>query len=57
VQRDADLYPTSGQIVATGAVGSLRTTALNTTNVQIELDANGDGIYEASKVVLWTALL
>jgi hypothetical protein len=57
VQRDADLYPTSGQIVATGAVGSLRTTALNTTNVQIELDANGDGSYEASKVVLWTALL
>jgi hypothetical protein len=57
VQRDADLYPTSGQIVAAGAVGRLRTTALNTTNLQIELDANGDGSYEASKVVLWTTLL
>jgi hypothetical protein len=57
VQRDVDLYPTSGQIVATGATSRLRTTALNTTNVQVELDANGDGTYEASKTLLWSTLL
>lgn len=51
------LYPSAGQATITGANGSkLRLTVLNATQVQIELDANGDGSYETSKTVLWSSL-
>lgn len=38
----------------TGAVGShLRIVALNVLQVQLELDANGGGMYEGSCVYAW----
>lgn len=58
VQLAADAYPSSGVLRVTGTSGSaLRVTALNAVQVQIELDADGNGSYEASKTVNWTAVL
>ena len=56
-ELDTDAYPSSGQMVVTGAAGThLRVTALNATQVQLELDANGDGAYEGSGVFAWGSL-
>jgi hypothetical protein len=56
-QLGADAYPSSGQVVVTGASGTrLRVTALNATSVQLELDANSDGAYEGSGVFDWNTL-
>ena len=58
VHLAADAYPGSGMLRATGTSGSaLRVTALNNTQVQLDLDADGNGTYEASKTVLWTTVL
>ncbi len=49
--------PISGVLVATGANNSkVRLTALSNLNVQIEVDANGDGTYESSSTTTWAAL-
>jgi len=56
-QVGSDSYPSSGQMLITGAGGSrLRLTALDRTQLRIELDANGDGSYEASQVLPWSTL-
>ena len=56
-QLGGDAYPSSGQMTVTGAAGTrLRITALNATQVQLELDGNGDGAYEGSGVFTWTSL-
>lgn len=56
-QLDSDAYPSSGQMVVTGAAGThLRVTALDAIQVQLELDANGDGAYEGSGVFAWGSL-
>src|SRR5204863_4202798 len=53
-ELSTDLYPYAGQIIVTGAAGSrLRITVIDATQVQLELDTNGDGIYEASTTVPW----
>jgi hypothetical protein len=57
VQRDVDLYPSSGQILATGQNSALRTTVQNTSTVLIELDADGNGSFESSKTVPWGTLI
>ncbi|MBX3606088.1 MAG: hypothetical protein KF788_12470 [Piscinibacter sp.] len=57
VQYDVDDYPRSGRFEAVGTTGKLRATVLSGTEVQIELDANGDGTFEASKTLPWTDLL
>jgi hypothetical protein len=50
-------YPYTGQKVITGNAGStLRLTALSSTRVLLELDANGDGVYEKSETRLWSSL-
>ncbi|HEX6362550.1 MAG TPA: hypothetical protein VFZ93_06335 [Albitalea sp.] len=55
--RGADLHPSSGQMVVTGAGGSrVRMTAVDASLVQLELDANGDGTYEGSTVIAWSTL-
>jgi hypothetical protein len=53
-----DEYPSSGQILATGASNSkMRMTAQNATTVLIELDANGDDTYESSVSRPWSDLM
>jgi len=58
VQLNSDTYANSGQIRVDGANDSkLRITVLSNTEVQIELDANGDGSYESEEVVPWSDLV
>ncbi len=53
-----DAYPSSGQMIITGATGStLRVTVLDDTQVKLELDADGNGSYETTSTVAWTALV
>jgi hypothetical protein len=54
----SDSYPHSGQMVLTGANGSkVRITAQSNTQVLIELDADGNGIYETATNRAWSSLL
>ncbi len=58
VEGSGDPYPRSGQVIITGASGSsVRATVLDDTQVRLELDANGDGSYESTSIVAWTALI
>ncbi|WP_137895613.1 hypothetical protein [Ramlibacter sp. 2FC] len=58
VRNSSDLYPSSGQATATGASGGqVRITVLDHSAVWIEMDANGDGSYEASTTRLWSELV
>jgi len=51
-------YPATGVIKVVGASGStVLATVLDNTQVQLQLDANGDGTYESSTVVAWATLL
>lgn len=57
--NDNNLYPYTGSLVVTGAnnshvrVSTNNSTGLPTDLVMIEVDADGDGIYESSKSVEW----
>lgn len=58
VQSTGALYPSSGQLLVTGTSGSaLRITVLSATQVQLDLDADGNGSYEATKTVAWSTVL
>ncbi len=58
VQTEGNPYPTSGQVRVTGAGNSaLQLTALNATQVELKLDANGDGTYEGTTDVDWSTLI
>lgn len=58
VQFEGDLYPSSGQITATGAARSqVRMTVQTATTVLLELDADGNGSFEASVVKPWSSLV
>ena len=58
VQLSSDNYPSAGQVIVTGASGSaVRATVLDKTQVQVDLDANGDGTYESTATVAWTSLI
>jgi len=55
---DTSDYPATGVIKIVGASGStVLATVLDDTQVQLQLDANGDGTYESSTVVAWATLL
>ena len=57
-QQASDAYPSGGQVLVTGAGGSkLLATVLDATQVQLQLDANGDGTYETTSTVAWSTLL
>lgn len=57
VQLLADAYPRSGRVEVFGRSGKLQATVLSTSQVQIDLDADGNGTYEASKTVGWDDIL
>lgn len=57
-----DLYPSSGQIILSGANGALggatkaRMTVVLHQQVQIDIDLDGDGIYDWSAQQLWSTI-
>jgi hypothetical protein len=57
VRLSTDAYPSIGQATLTGfTTARTRLTVQNAVSVLIELDANADGIYEASTVKAWSAI-
>jgi len=57
-QLESAAYPHAGQVLVTGASGSkLRITVIDITQLQLELDADGNGAYEATTIVPWSTLL
>lgn len=57
-QYDVDAYPREGQVQVRGAnSGLLVLTVLSTTTVRVQLDANNDGTFEATKDVPWGDLI
>ncbi|MCX8113446.1 MAG: hypothetical protein N3D71_00020 [Burkholderiaceae bacterium] len=57
-QYDVDPYPREGQVQVRGANnGLLVLTVLSTTTVRVQLDANNDGAFEATKDVPWGDLI
>lgn len=47
-------YPGSGQVLLTGARGRVRATALPGGTLLLELDADGDGVYETRSTKTWS---
>jgi len=56
VQYDVDPYPRSGQFEVVGKTGSLQAVVLSSSQVEIDLDADGNGVFEATRTVAWTDL-
>jgi len=57
-QYDVDPFPREGQVSVRGVNnGQLLLTVLSTSQVQVQLDADGDGTFELTKVVNWSALI
>jgi hypothetical protein len=55
---DIDPFPRQGQVLVRGMNNSLLAlTVLSTTTVLVQLDANGDGVFEVSKNVSWFDLI
>lgn len=52
-----DPHPRAGQVLVQGARGKLLLTILSAATVRLELDADDDGVYEATKDVPWDSLL
>ncbi len=51
-------YPSQGQVLIAGASGStLLVTVLNTTQLQLQVDANGDGTVDGTTTVTWASLI
>lgn len=57
-RTSAQTYPSSGQLVITGAAGGrVRVTGVSATTLLIELDADANGSYENSTSKLWREML
>ena len=50
-------YPDSGQVTVLGNASRLRLTVMDTVRVRVELDANNDGAFEATRELLWVDLM
>ena len=58
MQQNGDAFPSQGSVLITGAGGStLLVTALNATQVQLQVDANGDGTVDGTTTTTWIALI
>lgn len=57
VQFSSDPYPRSGRVEVIGRTGSLQATVQSTSLVQIDLDADGNGVYEATTTLGWDEIL
>jgi hypothetical protein len=58
VEQASDSFPSQGQVLITGAGGStLLATVLNATQVQLQVDANGDGTVDGTTTVTWASLI
>jgi len=50
---DTDSYPRAGVVEMRGSAGVMNLQILSTEQVQLELDANGDGVFESSTPQTW----
>lgn len=58
VSLSSDYYPSSGVMVITGAANSkVKVSALSNSQVKLELDANGDDVYEGNTTLNWNTLM
>ena len=58
VTTSASAYPTSGKLRVTASGGGvLLLTVANATQVELQLDADGNGSYEGDSFVAWTTLI
>ncbi len=55
-EEGSEVYPRSGVLEITGKSGKVKLTVLNAQEVQIETDANNDGIYESLQIKTWNDL-
>jgi hypothetical protein len=54
---DSDFYPSAGVLQARGRNSTLRVTALSAAAARLDLDADGNGTFEATQTVNWDWLL
>ena len=58
VRKPADNYPSSGvMVIAGGGNSQLRVTGLSSSQISLELDANGDGTFESTSIANWNSVL
>jgi hypothetical protein len=50
---DTDVYPHAGVVEMRGNTGVMNLRVLSSEQVQVELDANGDGVFESSTPQTW----
>jgi hypothetical protein len=56
-QYAADNYPYTGTVQVKGVNSTLQMTILSTSNVRLDLDADGNGSFESTETVAWDWLL
>jgi hypothetical protein len=54
---DNDAYPRAGAVQVSGKNSTLLMTALSATDVQLDVDADGNGSFESGSTMLWDDLL
>jgi nitrogen fixation protein FixH len=56
-KNDTDDYPYAGTVQVKGINSTLQMTVLSTSNVRLDLDADGNGSFESTETVAWDWLL
>lgn len=57
VATSDETYPHAGMVLISGSSGQMRLTVQSSSNVLVELDADGNGVYESANTVAWDWLL